>query len=114
MRLCSRGLSNFSDLTTHQDCSGDLDLSSFACMLRTPSLVISVVRIRDVGRFVLCQIVQYSMCSRTVRPRAVKDSRQRLEKRHHATDQTEKAQTDSADRPILDRKLLSIDFTTAA
>ncbi len=32
-----RGLSNFSDLTMHQDCSGDLDLSSFTCVPRRPA-----------------------------------------------------------------------------
>ncbi len=64
------GLSNFSELTTHQDCSGDLDLSSFACMLKTPSLVISVVRIRDVGRFVLSHLVLCGFSARTVSPSA--------------------------------------------
>ena len=47
-----RGLPNLSDLKTHQDGSGDLDFRSLACLLKTPSLVISVVRVRDVGRFV--------------------------------------------------------------
>ena len=62
------GLSNFSDLTTLQGCSGDLDLSSLACVLKTPSLVISAFCVRDHGRFVLGQLAPRSSCTRSFSP----------------------------------------------
>jgi hypothetical protein len=64
-------LSNLSKLTTHQNCSGDSDLSSFACVLKTPSLVISVVRVRDAGRFVMSD---ESSSLRTVSPESANRS----------------------------------------
>ena len=45
---------------------GDLDLSSFVCVLKMP-MVTSGVRVRDVGRLVLGHLVLCGFNARTVR-----------------------------------------------